>query len=100
TAGTPVDPPQVPHHDGAGEIDAVGEGVEKAWEGLRVWMWGAAAKPAGGTAQEYAVIPVRQVVALPELASYDLGACLGVPFRTAHRCLTVHERGPVRLGPG
>ena len=37
---------------------------------------------------------------LPDLASYDLGASLGVPFLTAHRCLTVTEDGPQRLGPG
>jgi NADPH2:quinone reductase len=99
--GTPVDPPQVPNQDGAGEVDAVGRGVEQAWHGLRVWVWQAAhGRPAGGTAQEYAVVPVEHVVALPETASYDLGASLGVPFMTAHRCLTVTEDGPDRLGPG
>jgi NADPH2:quinone reductase len=40
------------------------------------------------------------VVALPDTASFDLGASLGVPFMTAHRCLTVTEDGPDRLGPG
>ena len=34
------------------------------------------------------------------IASYDLGAGLGVPFLTAHRCLTVNEDGPQQLGPG
>ena len=36
----------------------------------------------------------------PRLASYDVGASLGVPAMTAHRCLTVHEDGPTRLEPG
>jgi NADPH2:quinone reductase len=99
--GTPVDPPQVPNQDGAGVVDAVGEGVESALSGLRVWLWEAAhLRPSGGTAQEYAVVPVRHVVLLPDVASYDLGASLGVPFLTAHRCLTVTEDGPLRLGPG
>ena len=98
--GAPVDPPQVPHHDGSGVVDAVGSGVEAAWTGLRVWMWEAAHQRPDGTAQEYAVVPVRQLVALPDLASFDLGAALGVPFITAHRCLTVTEEGPRRLGPG
>ena len=99
--GTPVDPPQVPNQDGAGVVDAVGEGVEAALIGLRVWIWEAAhLRPSGGTAQEYAVVPARHVVLLPDLASYDLGASLGVPFLTAHRCLTVTEDGPQRLGPG
>jgi NADPH:quinone reductase len=33
-------------------------------------------------------------------ADWDLGASLGVPFLTAHRCLTVTEGGPSSLGPG
>jgi NADPH:quinone reductase len=99
--GAEVDPPQVPNQDGAGVVDAVGEGVEAALDGLRVWVWEAAHnRPAGGTAQEHAVVPVRHVVPLPDVASFDLGASLGVPFLTAHRCLTVTEDGPSRLEPG
>ena len=98
--GRPVDPPQVPGQDGAGVVDAVGSGVEVALLGLRVWVWEAAYGRPDGTAQEYAIIPARQVVTLPDLASYDLGASLGIPFMTAHRCLTVTEEGPTRLGPG
>jgi NADPH2:quinone reductase len=100
-SGTPVDPPQVPNQDGSGVVDAVGRGVEAALLGLRVWVWEAAhERPSGGTAQEYAVLPARHVVLLPDIASFDLGASLGVPFLTAHRCLTVTEDGPSRLGPG
>ena len=99
--GSVVDPPQVPNQDGSGVVDAVGQGVEAALTGLRVWVWEAAhLRPAGGTAQDYAVVPSRHVVLLPDVASYDLGASLGVPFLTAHRCLTVTEDGPTRLGPG
>jgi NADPH2:quinone reductase len=99
--GSAVDPAQVPNQDGAGIVDAVGQGVEAALVGLRVWVWEAAhQRPSGGTAQEYAVVPARNVVLLPDVASFDLGAALGVPFLTAHRCLTVTEDGPVRLGPG
>ncbi len=100
-AGVAVDPPQVPNQDGAGVVDAVGQGVETALLGLRVWIWEAAhLRPSGGTAQEYAVVPARHVVFLPDVGSFDLGASLGVPFLTAHRCLTVSEDGPTRLGPG
>jgi len=99
--GEVVDPPQVPNQDGSGVVDAVGQGVETALRGLRVWVWEAAyQRPAGGTAQEYAAVPARHVVLLPDVASFDLGASLGVPFLTAHRCLTVTEDGPQRLGPG
>ena len=99
-AGTPVSPAQVPNQDGSGVVDAVGEGVQAALQGLRVWMWESAYQRPDGTAQEFAVVPARQVVPLPDLASFDLGASLGVPFVTAHRALTVTEDGPTRLGPG
>ena len=32
--------------------------------------------------------------------SFELGASLGIPFLTAHRCLTVAESLPDRIGPG
>lgn len=99
--GLAVHPPQVPNQDGSGVVDAVGPGVEPALSGLRVWIWEAAhLRPSGGTAQEHAVVPARHVLLLPDVASFDLGASLGVPFLTAHRCLTVTEDGPTRLGPG
>jgi NADPH2:quinone reductase len=99
-SGDPVEPPQVPGQDGAGVIEAVGQGVEAALHGLRVWIWEAAYKRPNGTAQECAVVPAGHVVPMPDSASFDLGAALGVPFVTAHRCLTVAEEGPSRLGPG
>jgi NADPH2:quinone reductase len=98
--GGPVDPPQVPGQDAAGVVDAVGPGVEQALLGLRVWVWEAAWQRPHGTAQEFALVPARQAVPLPDAASFDLGASLGIPFLTAHRCLTVTEGGPLRLGPG
>ena len=97
---TAVDPAQVPGQDGAGVIDAVGPGVDAARIGRRVWIWEAAFKRAEGTTQDYALIPDVQAVDLPDDASFDLGAGLGIPFLTAHRCLTVTEGGPERLGPG
>jgi NADPH:quinone reductase len=98
--GQAVDPPQTPNHDGAGVVDAVGAGVERVLLGLRVWVWEAAYSRPYGTAADYSIVPVSRVVTLPDLASFDLGAALGVPFITAHRCLTVSEEGPLRLGPG
>jgi NADPH2:quinone reductase len=65
-----------------------------------VWLWESAYQRPDGTAQEYAIVPARHVVPMPDVASFDLGASLGVPFVTAHRCLTVAEEGPRRLGPG
>jgi NADPH:quinone reductase len=89
----PMDGFQIPHHDGAGVIDAVGEGMDPARIGQRVWTWLAAADRRWGTAAEWAVVPGRQAVPLPDSASFELGATLGVPAVTAHRCLFAD--GPV-----
>jgi NADPH2:quinone reductase len=83
----PVDGFQVPHHDGAGVIDAVGAGVDAARTGERVWVWMAAAGQPWGTAAEWCVVPAEQAVPLPGGVSAELGASLGVPAMTAHRCL-------------
>ncbi|SCG71322.1 NADPH:quinone reductase [Micromonospora halophytica] len=90
---------QTPGQDGAGVVEGVGEGVEADLIGERVWLWEAAWQRPWGTAAEYTVVPVRQAVPLGD-ASFDLGACLGIPFLTAHRCLTAGEYMPDRLHPG
>ncbi|WP_326568615.1 NADPH:quinone reductase [Amycolatopsis rhabdoformis] len=90
----------VPHHDGAGVVDAVGPGVDAARTGERVWVWGAGWQRSEGTAQEFVVLPAELAVPLPDNASFELGASLGIPALTAHRCLTLGEGGPQRLGPG
>lgn len=84
---------QIPHHDGAGTIDAVGTGVDPARVGERVWTWLAAANRKWGTAAEWTLVPEKQAVRLPDTASLELGACLGVPAMTAHWCLFAD--GPV-----
>ena len=79
--------PQVPHQDGAGVIDAVGEGVDDRRIGQRVWLYLAAFQNRWGTAAEYSVVPAERCVPLPDAASDELGACLGVPAVTAAHCL-------------
>lgn len=93
-------PEVVPNQDGAGMIEAVGAGVDASRVGERVWLWEAAWRRADGTAQEHVVLPERQAVRLPDGVSLDVGASLGIPALTAHRCLTVSELGPRRLAPG
>ncbi|QKS16544.1 NADPH:quinone reductase [Curtobacterium sp. Csp2] len=93
-------PEITPNQDGAGVVDAVGEGVTDLAEGDRVWLYMAAASRPTGTAQEYTVVPAARAVRLPEGTSFDVGASLGVPAMTAHRALTTHEHGPARLSPG
>jgi NADPH2:quinone reductase len=89
----PIEGFQIPHHDGAGVIDAVGEGVDAARAGQRVWTWMAAAGRRWGTAAEWSVVPAERAVPLPDHISAELGASLGVPAMTAHRCLFAD--GPV-----
>lgn len=90
----------VPGQDGAGEVQAIGEGVTGLAVGDRVWIWEAAWQSTEGTAQQHCRVRAEHVVPLPDGASYDLGASLGIPALTAHRCLTSRPGGPDRLGPG
>ncbi|HEV7183265.1 MAG TPA: NADPH:quinone reductase [Leifsonia sp.] len=92
--------PQVPNQDGAGVVDEVGEGVVGLTVGDRVWVWDAAYRRPEGTAQELTIVPARQAVKLPDEASFDLGASLGIPALTAHRALTSYDYAPRELAPG
>ena len=100
TARLDLFPEIVPNQDGAGVVDAVGTGVTELSPGDRVWLFLTQHGRAGGTAQEYAVLPAGQAVRLPDDVDFATGASLGVPAMTAHRALTVHEDGPARLSPG
>ena len=86
-------PRVIPHSDGAGTIDAIGEGVSREWIGRQVWCYGAQSYRPFGTAAEYTVVPLEQAVPLPERVPMEQGACLGIPGLTAHRA--VHVAGPV-----
>jgi NADPH2:quinone reductase len=83
---------QVPGQDGAGVIEAIGEGVAKAWKGERVWVYLAAAGSPWGTAAQYTVVPIEKAVPLGD-AAFELGASLGVPALTAYHCL--FSDGPI-----
>lgn len=85
--GGPPDDFQVPHHDGAGVIDALGEGVRDLRVGQRVWTFLAAFNNRWGTAAEYCVLPAERAHPLPDDAPDELGASLGVPAVTAAHCL-------------
>jgi NADPH2:quinone reductase len=98
--GVRLERPQVPNQDGAGVVDAIGDGVTDLSVGDRVWVWDAAYQRPEGTAQELVVLPRRHAIALPAEAGFDLGASLGIPALTAHRALTAHDRAPQRLTPG
>ncbi len=73
----------VPHSDGAGVIDKLGPGVPPGRLGERVWIWNGQWQRAMGTAAEYIVLPSPQAVHLPDAATFEQGACLGIPGLTA-----------------
>lgn len=76
-------PRVIPHSDGMGVVDAVGPGVPASRIGERVWLWNAARGRAHGTACEWVCLPSEQAVHLPDAASDEAGACLGIPALTA-----------------
>jgi NADPH:quinone reductase len=86
-------PRVIPHSDGAGTVDTVGAGVSPEWIGRRIWCYGAQTYRPFGTAAEHTVVPLQQVVPLPDSVPIEQGACLGIPGITAHRA--VHVAGPV-----
>ena len=78
-------PRVIPHSDGAGEIDAVGEGVSPARVGERVWVWNGQWRRPFGTAAEWIVLPSEQAVRLPANVTMEAGACLGIPAYTGYQ---------------
>lgn len=87
-------PRVIPHSDGAGEIDAVGEGVPASRRGERVWLWNGQWRRPSGTAAEFIVVPAAQAVPLPENVSFEEGACLGIPALTAWHAIALAHADP------
>lgn len=83
----------IPNSDGAGVIEAVGAGVVAGRIGERVWVYQAQYGRRFGTAAEYVAVDASRAVHLPDNATFEVGACLGIPVMTAHRC--VFADGPV-----
>ena len=84
---SPTFPLTVPHSDGAGIVDAVGEGIDAGRIGQRVWLWNAQWRRPFGTAAEFVALPASQAVPLPDQVSFEIGACLGIPLLTAWRAV-------------
>jgi len=85
--------PVIPHSDGAGTIAAVGAGVPASRAGERVFVYQAQYGRQHGTAAEYVTIASDRAPSLPDNTSFEVGACVGIPILTAHRC--VFADGPV-----
>ena len=83
----------VPHSDGAGVIDMVGDGVSSSRIGERVWIWNGQWQRPMGTAAEYIALPEAQAVRLPVTTDFAAAACLGIPAMTA--CQAIHLLGDI-----
>ena len=77
----------IPNSDGAGVIEAVGEGVDASRIGERVWLYQAQFARRLGTAAEHVAIDSSRAPKLPDNVSFEVGACLGIPAMTAHRAV-------------
>jgi len=77
----------IPNSDGAGIIEAVGEDVDSKRIGERVWVYQGQFARRFGTAAEYVAIESARAAILPDNVGFDIGACLGIPAMTAHRCV-------------
>jgi NADPH2:quinone reductase len=84
----------VPHSDGAGVIESVGDGVSAQRVGERVWVYQAQFGRRFGSAAQYLAIDASRAAPLPENTSFEIGACLGIPVMTSHRCVFLD--GPVK----
>jgi len=85
--------PVIPHSDGAGVVTAVGNGVPDSRIGERVFVYQAQYARQCGTAAEYVTLDAIRAPILPRNTSFEVGACIGIPILTAHRC--VFADGPV-----
>lgn len=84
----------IPHSDGAGEIVEVGADVDANRLGERVWLREAQWRRPHGAAAQLTAVPEHLAVPLPDGVPLAVGACLGIPVLTAHRCVLAN--GPVR----
>lgn len=86
----------IPHSDAAGEIVAVAADVDPGRVGERVWLREAQWRRPHGAAAQFTAVPGDQASPLPPTVPFEVGACLGIPVLTAHRCVLAD--GPVHGG--
>jgi NADPH2:quinone reductase len=78
--------PYTPGHDGAGVIAEVGLSINGWTPGDRVYLAGSLS----GTYAEFALCRTTQIFRLPDAASFDTGAAIGIPYVTAAISLFHH----------
>lgn len=75
--------PHTPGSDGAGTVVALGDKVTGFEIGQRVYF----SRNLTGSSAEYTVCAATHTYPLADALSFEEGACLGIPYTTAHRAL-------------
>jgi acryloyl-coenzyme A reductase len=111
----PIPLPHVSGSDPAGEVTAVGDGVDGSWVGRRVAIvsiiaceacdfcaigagenycrnWKLLGVHRWGGRAEYVVVPARNLVPLPDKVSFEQAACLGMAYLNAYHGLVRKAR--------
>ena len=83
----------IPHSDGAGVVEAVGQGGDPGLVGARVFVRNGQWQRANGTAAQFITIDAGCVHLLPDNVGFEVGAALGIPALTA--AYAVLKDGPV-----
>ena len=104
--GLPIDLPRISGGDIAGEVEALGEGVQSVEVGQRLLIDPAVRMPDGtlgalgesttGGLSEYMTVSAENAIPLPDDVSYEQAAALPIAYGTAWRML--RTRGRVRAG--
>ena len=104
--GLPIDLPRISGGDVAGEVAALGEGVQSVEVGQRLLIDPAVRMPDGtlgalgesttGGLSEYMTVSADNAIPLPHDVSYEQAAALPIAYGTAWRML--RTRGRVRAG--
>ncbi len=90
-------PRVIPHSDGAGVVESVGEGVDPAWVGRRVWVFGAQSYRPFGTAAQRAATELT-AAARDGALSVEVSATLPLgQARQAHDLVDAGSRGRVLM---
>jgi NADPH2:quinone reductase len=88
-----VTPPYTPGSDGAGLVEAAGDGVAHVKPGDRVFITGTTSPSFTGAYAELALCRAAQVHPLPDALSFPQGAAIYIPYGTAYRSLIQRARG-------
>jgi NADPH:quinone reductase len=89
--------PWIPGDEGAGIVEATGQGVDRAWLGRRVAFW---APRTSGTYAQYTVAPVNALFSLLDQVEFPIAAALPTQGLTAYglaNAATELKRGQTAL---